>query len=151
MKKMPDKTDEKQGKFKKGKSGNPLGRPRGARNKATALAEKLFESDVEAICRQAIEQAKKGNVQAIKIILDRILPTRKEPSIIIDLPIVNTAKDILQAVNQVSTAICQGKISPTEGELLTRIIDRQAKAVELNEFEQRLKKLEERSSNENYQ
>jgi hypothetical protein len=37
VKKMPDKTDEKQGKFKKGKSGNPLGRPRGTRNKATAL------------------------------------------------------------------------------------------------------------------
>lgn len=148
---MPDKTDEKQGKFKKGKSGNPLGRPRGTRNKATVLAEQLFENDVEAICRQAIEQAKKGNIQAIKIILDRILPTRKESSIIIDLPIVNTAQDILQAVNQVSAAICQGKISPTEGELLTRIIDRQAKAVELNEFEQRLKKLEERSNNENYQ
>lgn len=110
----------------------------------------FFENDVEAICRQAIEQAKKGNIQAIKIILDRILPTKKESSIIIDLPIVNTAQDILQAVNQVSAAICQGKISPTEGELLTRIIDRQAKAVELNEFEQRLKKLEERPNNENY-
>lgn len=151
MNEMPDTTGEKQGKFKKGKSGNPRGRPKGIRNKASILAEKLFENDVEAICWQAIEQAKKGNIQAIKIILDRILPTRKESSIIIDLPIVNTAQDILQSINQVSAAICHGEISPAEGEILTRIIDRQAKAVELSEFDQRLKKLEERQNNENFQ
>ena len=55
---MPDKTEEKQGKFQKGKSGNPLGRPKGKRNKATILAEKLFENDAEEICRQAIESSK---------------------------------------------------------------------------------------------
>ena len=49
---MPDKTDEKQGKFRKGKSGNPLGRPKGTRNKAALLAEALFEGELEGICRQ---------------------------------------------------------------------------------------------------
>ena len=55
---MPDKTDEKQGKFIKGKSGNPLGRPKGKKNKATILAEKLFEDDIEEICKQAIDLGK---------------------------------------------------------------------------------------------
>ena len=66
---MPDKTDEKQGKFQKGESGNPFGRPRGIRNKATSLAEALFEGEIEEICRKAIEVAKQGNIQAIKLIL----------------------------------------------------------------------------------
>lgn len=44
---MPDKTDEKQGKFSKGQSGNPLGRPRGIRNKAILVAEALFEGEIE--------------------------------------------------------------------------------------------------------
>ena len=70
---MPDKTDEKQRKFQKGKSGNPYGRPKGMRNKVTILAEALLQTEVEAICRKAIEEAKNGNIQAIKLILDRIL------------------------------------------------------------------------------
>lgn len=141
---MPDKTDEKQGKFIKGKSGNPLGRPRGIRNKATLLAERLLEKEAEEICRQAIELAKKGNIQAIKLILDRILPPKKEALIFIDLPVIKAGSDILEAVNRVTEAVCHGKISPSEGEILTRIIDRQAKAIEVNAFEERLKSLEDR-------
>lgn len=141
---MPDKTDEKQGKFIKGKSGNPLGRPRGIRNKATLLAERLVEKEAEEICREAIELAKKGNIQAIKLVLDRILPPKKEALIFIDLPIIKAGSDILEAVNRVTEAVCHGKISPSEGEILTRIIDRQARAIEVNEFQERLKRLENR-------
>jgi len=89
---MPDKTEEKQRKYQKGKSGNPLGRPRGVRNKATLLAEKLLENEAEEICRQAIELAKKGNIQAIKIVLDRILPPKKEALIFIDLPVMKIGR-----------------------------------------------------------
>lgn len=141
---MPDKTDEKQGKFQKGKSGNPFGRPRGIRNKATSLAEALFEGEIEGICRKAIEEAKQGNIQAIKLIMDRIFPPKKEALIFIDLPVIKAGADILEAVSRVAEAVCHGKISPSEGEMLTRIIDRQAKAIEVNLFEERLKCLEDR-------
>lgn len=144
---MPDKTDEKQGKFRKGRSGNPLGRPKGTRNKATLLAKALFEDEIEGICRKAIEEAKQGNMQAIKLVLDRILPPKKETPIFIDLPVMKAGSDILEAVHRVAAAVCQGKITPSEGEVLTRIIDTQARAIEANEFEQRLKYLEERQKN----
>jgi hypothetical protein len=41
----------------------------------------MLQTEVEAICRKAIEEAKNGNIQAIKIILDRILPPKKESPI----------------------------------------------------------------------
>lgn len=148
---MPDKTDEKQGKFRKGRSGNPLGRPRGIRNKATITAEALFEGEIEGICRKAIEEAKRGNIQAIKLVLDRILPPKKEPPIFIDLPVMKTSSGILEAIHRVAQAVSRGELSPTEGDYLTRIIERQAKVIEMNNLEERLKKLEERQTHESLQ
>jgi hypothetical protein len=68
---MPDNTGKKQGKnqFPKGRSGNPNGRPKGIRNKSTMLAQLLLERDLEEICNRVIEEAKAGNMQAVKIIL----------------------------------------------------------------------------------
>ncbi len=148
---MPDKTEKKQGKFSKGRSGNPLGRPRGIRNKATIAAEALLAGEIEGICRKAIEEAKRGNIQAIKLVLDRILPPKKEAPIFINLPSMKTGSDILEAIHRVTQAVSRGELSPTEGDCLTRIIERQAKVIEMHDFEHRLKKLEERQTHESLQ
>jgi hypothetical protein len=42
-------------KFEKGQSGNPAGRPPGSRNKATILAEAMFQA--ETIIRMAIDNS----------------------------------------------------------------------------------------------
>ena len=51
--------------FQSGQSGNPAGRPRGARGKATILAEGLFDGEAEAIIRTAIELAKSGDMACL--------------------------------------------------------------------------------------
>jgi hypothetical protein len=43
--------------FQKGHSGNPQGRPPGARNAATVIAEQLLEGEAATITRKAIELA----------------------------------------------------------------------------------------------
>lgn len=146
---MPDNTGQKQKKirFQKGESGNPSGRPQGSRNKASLMAEKLFSEDVQGVCKSVIAKAKSGDMQAAKIILDRLLPPRKDNPIKIELPEIKTSNDILRAIGNITQAISQGEISPLEGEALARIIDTNTKAIELYEFESRLIKLEKGCSN----
>ena len=60
--------------------------------------------------------------------------------------LINTAQDILKAVNQVTEAICREKYLPQKENYSTRIIDRQTKAIELNEFELRLRKVKREES-----
>lgn len=64
-------------KFKKGQSGNPNGRPKGAKNKSTVLNEILSDRDKDAIIAKVVERAKDGDIQAIKIVMDRIFPSLK--------------------------------------------------------------------------
>ena len=58
--------------FEKGKSGNPKGRPKSALL-TDAVRKRLAESnDLEAIAKALIGKAKKGDLEAVKIIFDRL-------------------------------------------------------------------------------
>lgn len=58
--------------FEQGKSGNPNGRPKGSRNKTTMAMLELLDEEAEAITRRVIERAKKGDMLAIKLVLERV-------------------------------------------------------------------------------
>jgi hypothetical protein len=128
--------------FKKGQSGNPKGKPKGARNKSTLEAERLLEGSLDRICKRIEEEALSGNMQAAKMILDRFLPARKDKVIKIDLPEVRTCEDILKAVGDIVNAVGNGEISPSEGESLSRTLEMYSKAIETHQFEVRLRELE---------
>jgi Family of unknown function (DUF5681) len=65
----------------KGVSGNPAGRPRGSLNKSTInarrLAQKFLDEAVEPVFQKLVEMAKGGDTQAIKLVVERILPVMK--------------------------------------------------------------------------
>jgi hypothetical protein len=63
---------------------------------------------------------------------------------------VKTGSDILEGIHRVARAVSHEELSPTERDCLTRIIERQAKVIEMNDFEERLKKLEERQIHESF-
>jgi hypothetical protein len=64
--------------YKLGQSGNPYGRPRGARNRATVAAERLLHGEADALTRKAIELATDGDTTALRLCIERILPARKD-------------------------------------------------------------------------
>src|SRR6476469_6230391 len=65
--------------------GNP-GRPVGSRNKRTLLAEQILGEDVEAVARAVSNAAQNGDMQAAKIILDRLAPIRRGRPVQFELP-----------------------------------------------------------------
>ena len=72
--------------FQKGESGNPSGRPRGALNRATVLAQELLAARVERIAAKLIELAEGGDMRAIRVCMDRLMPAIKHQPIAVELP-----------------------------------------------------------------
>ena len=76
----PERTGRKQAdtQFKPGQSGNPDGRPKGARNATTMALEALLDGQANALTQKAIDLALTGDMAALRLCLDRILPPRKD-------------------------------------------------------------------------
>lgn len=134
-------TDRDQaGRFK---PGNP-GRPKGSRHRATLALLKLFEGEAGDIGRACIEAAKGGDVAAIRLVLERLLPPAKERPLSIELPEVATAEGIAQAQAAILAAAADGDILPTEAGQLAALVEHRRRALETVELEQRVQALEER-------
>jgi hypothetical protein len=130
--------------FKKGKSGNPSGRPRGARNRATLAAEALLDGEAEALTRKVIERALDGDNTALRICLDRILPPRRQRLLDFTLPPLNSAADTIAAMAAITAAVAAGEITLSEAAEMANLVEVFIKAIETHDFDQRLKWLEAR-------
>ena len=69
-----------------GQSGNPAGRRRGSRNKATLAAAALLDGEALGLTRRAVEAALAGDMLAIKLCLERVLPRCHERPVTFSLP-----------------------------------------------------------------
>lgn len=128
--------------FAKGQSGNPAGKPRGARHKATLAAEALFDGEAEGLTRKAIELALGGDATALRLCLERILPVRRERPVQFDLPLLRSAADAPAALAALTAAVAAGQITPGEAAELVKLVTAFVEALQVNEFEQRLRFLE---------
>src|SRR5438876_8254533 len=66
------------GRFAPGASGNPAGRPKGARNRATLWEEALREGEGVARTRQLLDEAEAGDKVALRFVVDRLEPKSRE-------------------------------------------------------------------------
>jgi Family of unknown function (DUF5681) len=128
--------------FQTGQSGNPSCRPRGARGKATILAEGMFEGEAEAIIRAAIDLAKSGDAAAVRVCLDRIAPRVRHRAIAFELPPLHSAASALSALADIAAAVSSGDLTPAEADSLSKLVERYVHTLEDSELEQRVAKLE---------
>jgi hypothetical protein len=116
--------------YAKGQSGNPAGKPRGARNKATLAAETLFDGEAERLSRKAIEMALGGDATALRLCLERVLPARRERSVRFKLPPLKTIRDSGAALAAIIAAVAAGELTPGEAGELVKLVGAFVKAIE---------------------
>ncbi|MDR3521379.1 MAG: DUF5681 domain-containing protein [Acidocella sp.] len=143
----PETTGRQQaGRFTPGISGNPQGRPPGARHRVTVLAEKLMADDAENVVKSVIKAANNGDMVAARLVLDRIAPPRKGSFVTLSLPKITDASDVLDALAAITAAASSGEITMEEAACLAGLVEGQRRAIETSDLEARIIALESRLS-----
>jgi hypothetical protein len=130
--------------FQQGQSGNPAGRPRGARNKHTIAAEKLLEQDAEALIKVAIDLAKAGNITAVRLCLDRICAPQRHRPVPFEMPQLGAAADAVGAMGVLMEGIAGGELSAPEAAGLAKVIQGFTQALNTADLDKRIAELERR-------
>lgn len=125
----------KNGTFAKGHTGNAGGRPGNLAN----LRAKLSAGS-DAVASVVLKAAKDGDMQACRLILERIVPALKPitepvPFDLDDTDLPSTARSIMRA-------IASGALPGDQGKVLLDAVLGMSRVIEVADLDQRLKALE---------
>ena len=123
--------------------GNKLGRgrPLGSRNKNTAQIQDLLHEYAPSLMRKALAEALQGDVAILRFFLDRVI-TRRSVQVRIGALPARTAEDIAKSSEKIVKQVAAGKLPIAEGEQVLSILELRRRAIETEQFEQRLRTLE---------
>ncbi len=143
----PENTGKKSGRgslWKPGQSGNPSGKPKGTRHKATQIAQGLIGAESENVIRKVIEKALDGDSVCLRLCIERLIPPMKDKPISLALPEIQSMNDSVNAMAAVLNQVAIGEITPTEGSAVAAMIETFRRTLETQELEQRISELEKR-------
>jgi len=98
--------------FQTGQSGNPNGRPKGAISKRLQL-NKLLEPHAESLANKVIELALAGDINALRLCIERLIPKAKNDVISIALPDI-TGSSVQELTREILKAISGQEVSIEE-------------------------------------
>ena len=129
--------------FPKGVSGNPRGKPPGTRNRYVLAAEALLEGESEKLTRKAVELALDGNLIALRICLERLLPSRRERPLLFNLPRLTSASDAVAALSAIAEGVAHGELTDGEARTLVGLVDCFREVLATVDLEARLSAVEQ--------
>jgi len=132
-------TAKKPTQWKPGQTGNPNGRPPG-RSAITKMRDTLA-ADVPEILAGLVMAAKAGDMQAARLVLERVLPPVKaiEQGVALALPKGGT---LTAKASAVLTAAAAGTLAPGQAVQLIAALGTLAKITEVDELAARITALE---------
>jgi hypothetical protein len=130
------------GKFKKGKSGNPAGRPKGIVDRRRKYSE-LLKPHAHELVDKAVELALSGDVNALRLCIERLIPRAKDESI--NLKISNeqltNAESLLDCNSDLIRAIANGELTAEEVRPIVTMITNQLRLVEITKIEKQVNEM----------
>ena len=126
--------------FTKGQSGNPKGRRVGSINKCTKHLLEVLNPQGEALVSRLIELALAGDIGALRLCMDRLLPTLKPCELPVSLP--DLPESLTDQGKAILKVMASGALTPSQAAALLTALGSQAKLVELDILKARLQALE---------
>jgi len=123
--------------FKKGVSGNEKGRPRS--DSKAALLRATIQDALPSIVAQLILLAEVGDPGAMKLLIDKGLPTPKPQVMSIYLPATGT---LASKGDRIIKAMMAGELAPDVGSQLLSALHVHAGTIDMTEVAERLARIE---------
>jgi Family of unknown function (DUF5681) len=101
-------------RFQPGQSGNPAGRPPGARNKATIAREEAFAAQASKAVGHVMNWAGRGNAVALRVCGEWARPSGTNRSPALELPPITCSDDAQMALDTVLVAFGDGVLTSRE-------------------------------------
>ncbi len=116
--------------FEKGNVPHSWGRPKGSKNKIMVALEQIGVDNAQAVYAKLVGLALNGDVNACKMILDRVYPLRKglRFRIEFDGPL-DTIQDINDLSKHVLNLVISGEVSAEEAEEYGKVLEQRMKII----------------------
>lgn len=134
---MTTENRTKDGKFKKGASGNPAGRPKQA---SSLLREQLKAHGVEVVAT-VVQAALEGDMTACKMVLDRIAPALKPQAAPVQIELAPDA-GLAGVARAFVDAAAAGELAPDVAGQMVQAVGSLARITEIDELLKRVERLE---------
>lgn len=119
---MDNKHGQHQMTFQTGESGNPQGRPKGS-SRRQQLFNNLVAPHADALIEKAIDMAKCGDTQMLKLFLERILPAKPvDEPIFLNLPNELTLESAMSMGKDILNLVNNGEATPEEAKNLFSLV-----------------------------
>jgi hypothetical protein len=100
----------------------------------------------EGIARKVIELAEEGDMAAIRVCMERLVPPIKHHPVAVELPQIEKPADSVEAVASIAAAVAAGDLTAAEAAELAKVVDVYVRALNGNGFDERLSALERKSN-----
>jgi hypothetical protein len=127
----------------KGGAREGAGRKKGSGQAAHYRA--MLEPFAEELIQQVVDLAKSGDMAALKLCFDRLCAPLRPTDRLITIDGIESCKELSDKGDLILVRVANGDITPVEASSLMSAISSQAKIIEADELERRVRELENAS------